>query len=84
MSKKHFSCKNCQKLSDVTFQNGVHFCSGRVKKILVPGDTYRLCIGKGKNTHYFDLMLEEVVSLIQVLSTNLLVQITNPEKKEMK
>ncbi len=68
----HFSCSNCQQKAKVRFSNNVIICSGLTKKQHFPNDYYRFCIEKNKNRSCNDIMEEELLALLQGLSTILL------------
>lgn len=67
--KKDYSCKNCKEKSCVRFKNNVKICSGLVINPKPKHDVIRICIVKGKKwTHAFDLMIEEALSVAQVIT----------------
>lgn len=70
--EKHFNCRNCLKKTSVSFSNSVNFCFGLTKKQYFPKDYYRFCIEKNKDRSCNDIMEEELLSMLQGLSTILL------------
>jgi hypothetical protein len=77
---KNFACKHCKKSSICGFNNNVYVCSGLLKNPNPPHDHYRLCIKKNKELWKFNLMIEEAVAVIEVLSTSLMKQYVIEEK----
>jgi len=78
-TKTHFTCKNCQVGSKVTYKNGALFCAGLVKHPYPECDKWRFCISKDDKHYAFDVMFEEALSIVQVMSTALLQYLTqNP------
>lgn len=71
-NKKHFSCKNCKRISRFNFKNKVMFCFGLVRKPKPNCDHYRYCIAKGNTRNANDLMKEEVEIMLYGLSIILL------------
>ncbi len=71
--EKHFNCKNCRRIAKTTYKNNVEFCSGLVKKPNPECDKWRFCISRGTNRHATDIMYEELVSMIHILSASLMV-----------
>jgi hypothetical protein len=70
--EKHTSCKNCKLKTSIIFKNKVIFCFGLIKKIYSLKDYYRFCIIKNKNRSCTDIMLEEIYTLLNGLSTLLI------------
>lgn len=70
-NKKHFGCKNCIKQGRMMFRNDTFICAGLIKHLKIKNDFYRLCISK--YGHKYDLMGEEVLAIVNLL-TDLLVE----------
>lgn len=68
----HFTCKNCRKIGSMKFANNIFICTGIIKKPKISHDIYRLCFSKYKQI--YDLMKEEILAIINLLSDSLIDQ----------
>jgi hypothetical protein len=75
---KHFTCSNCKRMSRVRFKTNF-ICVGLIKKPKIPHDIYRLYISGTQLK--FDLMLEEVIIIFNLLSDLLLAQLVIKKNK---
>jgi len=72
IKKNHFTCRNCRKIGRMKFLNDCFICTGIIRHPKIKHDVYRFCISKYK--HKYDLMKEELLAIINLLSDSLIDQ----------
>lgn len=80
-NKKHFSCKNCKRISRFIFKNSVMFCFGLIRRPNPKCDYFRFCIGREKIRNVTDIMIEEAILLLHGISTMVLKYLLNKKSK---
>lgn len=75
-SEKHASCNNCYSCSKAVFKNNVIFCAGLIKRKNPPCDKYRFCIIKDRIKSVNNIMIEEALALLQIISSAVLTDLS--------